>query len=242
MLSAGADRVYALDGLDEVAALELLGAWEGGAVELGTLSESARSAAEELIGTGALEGDGVPEPQSLEVRWVGERDEPLDAHLTAGFSESSALCEADGDAHLLLFVRTTGRLLEVYESARPEPTPHLLLDLAYHHTVSLGPLVLAGETACLACLAGRVGSLWGDPEPPPRPAILDSPALAAALAVRELERAAAGDVRLANATAAYDLDAHGVTVGSVYRLPWCPVCGDGGETPGRIALPWSATA
>jgi hypothetical protein len=53
---------------------------------------------------------------------------------------------------------------------------------------------------------------------------------------------ASGDVRLAGTTVAYDLDGHGVTLGAVYRLPWCPICGDGGASSGRVELPWTASA
>ncbi len=243
VLSAGADRAYGLEDVGERAALELLEAWERGSVEPEELSSPARNAAEELIQAGAL-SRGVAEGalRAVEVRFVGQHEAELERHLSVGIAASGALRLADGDAELLLYVRTSGRLFEVYESAEPVLVPHLLLDLAYDHTISLGPLVYAGETACLACLAGRIGRLWGDSQPPPRPAMLEGPALAAALATRELEKVAAGDVRLANATAAYDFETHHVTVGAVYKLPWCPVCGDGAETNGRIDLPWSGPA
>jgi bacteriocin biosynthesis cyclodehydratase domain-containing protein len=243
VLSAGADRAYGVEDVDERAALELLEAWERGSVEPAQLSSAARTAVEELIQAGALSGGAAEAaPRAVEVRFVGERDGELERHLSNGIAASGVLRLADGDADLLLYVRTSGRLVDIYESAEPVLVPHLLLDLAYDHTISLGPLVFAGETACLACLAGRIGRLWGDREPPQRPAMLESPALAAALATRELEKVAAGDVRLANATAAYDFETHQVTVGAVYKLPWCPVCGDGAETNGCIDLPWSRPA
>jgi bacteriocin biosynthesis cyclodehydratase domain-containing protein len=183
-----------------------------------------------------------PEPRAVAVRWVGKPDEGLEQLLSAGIAASAALSFGEGEGGLLLYVRTTGRLVEAYDAPEPVSTPHLLLDVAYHHTVSLGPLVVAGETACLACLAGRIGQLWGDSQPPSRPAMLDSPGLAAALAVRELEKTSGGDVRLAGATAAYDFDSHQVNIGAVYRLPWCPVCGDGGEIDGRIELAWDGSS
>jgi hypothetical protein len=242
VLSAGADRLYALDDLDEETALEVLGGWENGDLAIETLSPRARGVAEDLIQAGALQCEGRrAEPPSVAICWVGEPDERLQSQIVSGVSVSSTLSEADGEPDMVLFVRTNGRLVETYQGAVPQ-VPHLLLDLAYHHTVSLGPLVLVGETACLACLAGRIGSLWGDAEPPPRPAVLESPALPAALAVRELERVASGDVRLAGATAAYDLESHSVVVGAVYRLPWCPICGDDAASPGRVDLPWTVSS
>lgn len=245
LLTAGADHVLGIEDVDEDSAHELLSAWESGRVEPEDLTDGARLAIPDLIDAGALvraPAATVAAVAAVAVRWVGRCDEELGRHLSDGLAASRSLRAGGDDAELLLFVRTTGRLVEAYAGADAPDVPHLLLDLTYHHTVSVGPLVAAGETACLACLAGRIGQLWGDPPPPARPAILESPALAAALAIRELEKVAAGDVRLAGATAAYDLESHRVTSGSVYRLPWCPVCGDGGDAgAGRIDLPWSGS-
>lgn len=238
VLSAGADRLYGIDDLDDESAAELLAAWERGNVSPDALSTRARAAAEELLEAGAVES-AVAVRTKVALRWVGRPDEELERQLGAGIGASRDLRPAAEDAELVLVVRTTGRLVEAYDEAEPISVPHLLLDVAYHHTVSIGPLVVAAETACLACLAGRIGRLWGDPPPPPRPALLRSPALAAGLAVLELDRAAAGDYRLAGTTAAYDVESHKVTTGTVYKLPWCPACGDGGEANGRIELPWS---
>lgn len=240
VLSAGADRMYGLDDLDDETAAELLASWEQGSICPDVLSTRARQAAEELIEAGAVElPETIATRSAVALRWVGEPDNALERQLNGGIATSAALRPATNDADVVLVVRTTGRLVEAYDDAEPISLPHVLLDVAYHHTLSIGPYVVLGETACLACLAGRIGRLWGDPLPPPRPAVLRSPALAAGLAVLELENIAADDFRLAGATVAYDLESHGVTVAPIYKLPWCPACGDGAETNGRIDLPWS---
>ena len=242
VLNAGADHLFAIDQVNEATAAELLDAWERGRVSGDDLSPRAREVVEELAASKILV-DRSPQraPRVTAVRWVGHVDPGLDRHLQAGIAESPTLLLPDGQPDVTLVVRTNCRLVELYEAGVPS-TPHLLLDVAYHHTVSLGPLVVLGETACLGCLAGRIGACWGDPVPPDRPAMVQSPALGAALAVRELEAVAADDVRLANTTAAYDLRAHHVSLGAVYKLPWCPTCGDRSAPRGDIDLPWASAA
>lgn len=243
VLNAGADHLFAEDDVDEATAAELLVAWERGRVSAGELSPRGRQIVDELAASEILVGSSQERrPQTVAVRWVGRTDPGLERHLRAGIGESPTLCPTDEPPDVTLVVRTTGRLVELYERDGVPTTPHLLLDVAYHHTVSLGPLVVVGETACLGCLAGRIGAYWGDPEPPRRPAMVESPALGSALAVRELEAVAAGDLRLANATAAYDLRAHRVSAGAVYKLPWCPTCGDRSAPDGAIDLPWASAS
>ena len=109
----------------------------------------------------------------------------------------------------MLFVRTDGRLADLcddgYASLR---APHLLLDLAFDHTLCLGPLVFAGETACLACLASRVAHGWGDAAPPPRPRMAQQHMLAAGLVALAIERILRHEDRaLVNRTVAYDFAA-----------------------------------
>ena len=239
VLNAGADHLFAVDDVDEATAAELIDAWERGRVSPACLSPPAREVVDELAAGEILVDRSRPRrARAVAVRWAGRPDPGLERHLRAAIDESPVLRPADTTPDVTLVVRTTGRLVELYDGDGVPATPHLLLDVAYHHTVSLGPLVVVGETACLGCLAGRIGACWGDPEPPGRPAMAESPALAAALALRELEAVAGGDVRLANATAAYDLNAHRVKVGAVYKLPWCPTCGDRSAPEGDIDLPW----
>jgi len=245
LLHAGADVRYALEDVDEATALEVVAGWERGALDPAGMSPLAAEVVRELAGAGAVRRGDQAAPARVALRWVGDVDPDLERRLLDGMAESGSLEPADDEgAGLLLVVRTNERLVDLYGSAGVPAAPHLLLDVAYHHTVSLGPLVYAGETACLACLAGRLASGWGDPLPPERPAALAGAgaALAAALAVRELEAVAAGEVRLANATAAYDLDSHRVLLGALYKLPWCPDCGDRAAPDGPIALPWFAAA
>jgi hypothetical protein len=75
------------------------------------------------------------------------------------------------DYDFLLMIRTNETLKEFLEENNylELTKPHLFLDLAYNHTISLGPLVFPGVTSCIACLEGRIGMRWGDEKPPSSP-------------------------------------------------------------------------
>jgi bacteriocin biosynthesis cyclodehydratase domain-containing protein len=118
--------------------------------------------------------------------------------------------------------------------------PHLFIDLAYHHTVSIGPLVFPGRTACVACLQGRIASRWGDDEPPALAAVQKHLPLIASLITVELEKLADGDTSLTNRTVAWDLQDRAINDNQLLKLPLCPVCKDKQlDLPGNFALPWA---
>ena len=242
VLSAGADRLYGLEDVSEGAAAELISCWECDEFDDDQLSVDGRELLVRLVESRVLEARPSGPLGRIGVRWAGEREAALEQRLTELLAGNDRLVLVRDTADFVLVIRTTARLADLYPGGEREAAPHLLLDLAYQHTMSLGPLVLAGETACLACLAGRVNHFWGDPEPPLRPSILRAAPLAAALAVHELERIVEGDYTLAGATFAYDLESRRTIAGAVYRLPWCPVCGDGGESAGSAELPWASAA
>jgi bacteriocin biosynthesis cyclodehydratase domain-containing protein len=242
VLSAGADRLYALEDVTEAAAAELISCWEHEEFDDGQLSVDGRNLLDRLAECRVLEARPTGPVGRIAVRWAGTREVALENRLADLFEENDRLVLLRDNADLVLVIRTTARLVDLYPGGERDAAPHLLLDLAYNHTVSVGPLVLAGETACLACLAGRINHFWGDPQPPVRPAILRAAPLAAALAVHELEGIVYGDYSLAGATFAYDLESRRTVAGAVYRLPWCPVCGDGGESAGIAELPWASAA
>lgn len=135
---------------------------------------------------------------------------------------------------------TFGALLEALDYPTLT-TPHLLVDVAFHHNASIGPLVFPGETACLACLNGRISKRWGDDAPPPEPvasrALGD---LVAQLTMHELSRVASGETTLTNKTFSWDFASRAVTKAQLLKVPLCPVCTTHHDnTSGSIHLPWS---
>lgn len=117
--------------------------------------------------------------------------------------------------------------------------PHLLVDIAFHHTVSLGPLVFPGETACIACLQGRITKRWGDETPPPSPKVrTDYPTLISEFVAAETERIARGDTSLTNKTMSWNLQERVITKRQLLKVPLCPVCtGNEVDRSGALPLP-----
>jgi bacteriocin biosynthesis cyclodehydratase domain-containing protein len=126
---------------------------------------------------------------------------------------------------LVVYVRTTATLGETARlAAAGPPGPHLLVDAAYHHTLSLGPLVVPGDTSCLSCLVLRVWPSWGDDPPPSQPAATRRPGLLSAVVAAEIDKVAAGDTGLVNRTVAVNLITWRTTEGTLLKAPWCPEC------------------
>jgi bacteriocin biosynthesis cyclodehydratase domain-containing protein len=246
ILSGGADHLYAIEDVSPEIAAELAAIWERPADPAG-LSRRAAQLAPQLLNLGALLRE-IPSgpPDRVAVAFSGNANDTLLAALAAEAKSERRWALADSaEAELTLVVRTGGRLVEFSDGTNhPVAGPHLLLDVAYHHTVSLGPLVFPGETACLACLAGRIAQYWSDAEPPETPAIQRDARLIAALTAIELDKIAASDYGLVNATVTLDFRRYEVKRHALYKLPWCPVCADWdrGETVGPIDLPWTAAA
>lgn len=113
--------------------------------------------------------------------------------------------------------------------------PHMYVDLAYHHTLSLGPLVYPGETPCIGCLYGRLRERWGDEVPPREPFLQASSELIAALVSEELRRLATGDMSLVGHTVAWDITGRTTTTNVLLKSSGCPRCGAYGSD-GKVVL------
>ena len=246
ILSGGADHLYAVEDVPAQVADELAALWEGPA-DPARLSPGAARLVPQLLNVGALLREVATRPPTrVAVVFSGYADDSLlDALAAEARTRRRWALASQSESELTLVVRTGGRLADTSDGVdHPVAGTHLLLDVAFHHTISLGPLVFPGETACLACLAGRIGQYWADPAPPAKPAIQRETRLIAAVAALELDKIAVGDYRLVNATVALDLGRYDVRRHALYKLPWCPVCADQrrGETIGPIELPGRAAA
>jgi hypothetical protein len=102
---------------------------------------------------------------------------------------------------------------------------HLFIDLAYHHTLSLGPLVFPGDTPCIACLEGRLLARWGSQAPPALPRGGENlRRLAAEFAVQEIARFVHGDTSLTFKTVAVDTEQRSMETYTLLTVPQCPYC------------------
>ncbi|MGQ0841117.1 hypothetical protein [Actinokineospora sp.] len=242
---AGADLVFLVPDVSRADAEEVAALFDGREVDPGTLEPSARALLPQLQSLGALRPAALPRPgvpRALRIGTlvVGETSVALAAELAAAFAPTSAQV---GVPEVLLVVRTTGRLSELIALSAAlvhSGRIHLLLDLAYHHTATLGPLVVPGATACLECLARRAGQRWGDPEPPGAPGAAVDPRLPIALAAHAVRELGTGSLALLQRTVAHDLRSLTATAEDVLPSADCATCAR--PAPGRITLPWETEA
>jgi len=241
VLSAGADELYLLDEVSPADAPHLVAAF-GDQAKLALLANEPGWTAvlARLERIGALWRGGSPSPV-VKVAASGPLAEPLSAMLAA-LAPAVILVTSVDSPTLTLLVRTNGTLVDTALTA-PTDGAHLLVDLAYHHTLSIGPLVWPGETACLQCLAGRIRQAWGDPVPPPAPEATLALPLAAAYCAEVCRHFASdgGYAELVEQVLIVDLRTLESRRERVHRLPWCPRCFPAGipAGTGSFALPWA---
>lgn len=231
---AGADLAYLIPDLPGAVAVALAGLFEpvlrgvARTVDESRLGEPERRHVAQLRTLGALRPARLPaderKPMGVGTRFVGEAPAGLVERLPH-----------NGNPDLLLVVRTTGTLVDLIDVARETEVPHLLLDLAYHHTAAIGPFVVPGTGACLACLAVRAGRRWGDPPPPPQPGALahDFPL---SLALQAIQNIRNGSLALLDTVVTVNLDEFTTTRESVLPAAGCEICP--ALPVGRVTLPW----
>ncbi|WP_186332322.1 hypothetical protein [Bordetella genomosp. 13] len=247
VLTGGADETYIVDEADaDDVAGRVYEAWQADNLEPLLDDPACGAAARQIRRVGALvPAAAARRPATYALAWLGTPWPALADALDGLAGEHGLPPRSDRakDAGLLLLVRTDAgwrQALDAYAALRPG-APHLFVDAAYHHTLGVGPYVVPGQTACVACLGNRVARRWGDPPMPPRPAVSARPRGAAALLAPIL----AAPVALAGFiehSASLDLQTLAGTRDKVFQLPWCPVCGQGHERAGgALALPWLAS-
>lgn len=232
---AGADLAYLIPDLPRAVAVALAGLFEpvlrgvARTVDESRSGEPVRQYLAQLRTLGALRPAGLPTGDAHTPMGVGTR---VVGKAPAGLAE---LLPHNEDPDLLLVVRTTGTLADLVEVARETKVPHLLLDLAYHHTAAVGPFVVPGAGACLACLAVRAGRRWGDPPPPPHPGALDHE-FPISLAMQAIQNIRRGSLALLDTVVTVDLDEFTTTRESVLPAADCEICPT--VEFGRVSLPW----
>lgn len=174
----------------------------------------------------------------LRVALLGDK---IDISLST--NDDVRIVDPQQDYDLALILRTKSTYAELLDqlSYQNLSIPHLLVDLAYHHTASIGPLVFPGETACIACLQGRITTRWGDQAPPKSPkSTKDNLGIVAELTMIELSRIASGDNSLVNKTVSWNFHDRAVDTNQLLKVPLCPVCTQNIiAQSGALELPWS---
>ncbi len=242
LVSGGADELYVVDEADTPTVVErILDHWQTDT--LAVLGEDADCgpAVRQLMRLGVLAPlRAVRKVQRYALAWLGQPlpglADAFDQHASADLQR----VDADADADLRVLVRHGlgwEQALTRYRDQMPA-SPHLLLDLSYHHTLALGPYVVPGQSACVYCLGNRVLRRWGDAAVPTLPAVAAHPARIAALVAPLLDQP---HLLLGYLERTVWLDLHRLhgERDRVLRLPWCPACQPAGATlPAPLPLPW----
>lgn len=242
LVQAGADEVYVIDEAPAGEHERLIHLCESGEAAACAHDPLLGAALRQLRRMGVLVPEGAAQVFEAHARlvWLGEPCEALAEGLRSqGWQLSEP--ESVADAPLTLLVRTDASWSDVMQAYGlwHGRGPHLLVDLAHHHTLSVGPLVVPGQTACLACLGHRIVQRWGDLPPPPRPEMLRRAAGVAAL----LSDAVRLGSELVEQVAALDLRQLRLSRHRVHVQPGCPVClaarrDPAAELAPSFNLPW----
>lgn len=176
--------------------------------------------------------------KTLRVTVLGDSSE-----LTPTANASVKVVTAGQDYDLSLIVRVQSTYSDLLKGLDYQTItkPHLFVDAAFHHTLSIGPLVFPGETACIACLQGRVSTRWGDEAPPIKPLVTkEYGKLVSELVTAELARIAKDDTTLTNKTITWNFRDRTTKKDLLLKVPMCPVCAQNSiDQSGALALPWS---
>lgn len=216
-LTAGAGLVYLLPDLPAAEAA-FLAAWFGSSRQVEP--DRVRELLPRLRTLGVLRPAGLPTSPdpTVSLAIVGARPPALCAAL------AGSLSVVDDEADLVLVVRTTATWQEITDAVAGLRRPHLLLDLAQHHSVAIGPLVVPGASACLGCLTVRVAGRRGDRPPSDAPCGLADPGFAAALVAHAVRRIGAGSLTLLDRVVTCDLDELTTTAEDVLPSAGCRIC------------------
>ncbi|OZI59198.1 hypothetical protein [Bordetella genomosp. 4] len=251
VLTGGADETYIVDeAVSDACVRRVFQAWQNESLSSLQDDPECGAAVRQIQRVGALVPPrALPEVNHFSVAWLGDPCESLMPALATMIAENRIALQGDAprDAvaganieDLLLVVRTNAQwdsALSTYAALRPRQR-HLFVDTAYHHTVSIGPYVVPGETACVACLGHRIAHRWGDLPGPAQPAMSSrSHSIAAVLA--PLLTAAGGLLPFLEHSVSLNLQTLASVRDKVFQLPGCPVCEGRHDSPaGALNLPW----
>lgn len=250
VLSAGGDETYLIDDIvDPALARRIHEAYLADNLAELAADPACAGVVRQLLQLKAiLPAHALLAPQRVGIAWFGE---PLPALTERLLSASAAqenpawrYTETPSEAtDILLLVRTNAgwqETLKAYRDLAPQ-VPHLFVDLAYHHTLSIGPFVVPGETACLGCFANRVAHRWGDPPLPRRPAANEEIDVAVAVLRRALlaeDASPRAPLAFVERVTSLDLGTLRSQSSRLFQLPDCPTCGPANTYARPLPLPW----
>ena len=241
-ITKGADEVYYLDEVKEERATAIYEAYRDDALD--TLPGDAGEVIARLERAGVIyqkKFEADERALKVAIHYFGTPPEALANEILSVLTKRKhiTVVDAGNGCDVLLMIRVNVPLSNLLENYAGVTVPHLLIDLGYANTISLGPLVHKGETACLGCFIGRLAKNWGDPVPPIEPGMALKPELVASFIVEKMEAYAThGNCPdLVNGAWHFNVATFDARHDKVYTLPWCPICQVSTDNP-KMDLPW----
>lgn len=250
----GADEIYLIEELTADEAKKLYQAYKNDEVHIlksTSTNEKILKAIQSLEKAGIIyiKDDVYDSLKSVSfgIRWFDKINDKI-LNILKQFSETSSqlnfVTKTDfNDIDLLIIIRTSGNLKEAIKDYEKIEIPHLFVDIAYDHFISLGPFVFPQKTACLSCFVGRIIYNWGDPETPSSPNVSESSELIASLILEQIRvfQKFGSCPELIEKVWSFNVNELTTKIDNVFRLTWCPICcppKPKKEGLGSFELPW----
>jgi bacteriocin biosynthesis cyclodehydratase domain-containing protein len=250
LITKGADEIYFIDESDKRSSEIIFNAYKEDLLDdLAVKKKHLKTIIEKLERAGVIykriESIKVPTNKiEIFIEWIGNKNDEIFGLLESFIkkSEDIHISNDKNKADVLFLVRSSGKMSELLKNYNEIKIPHILIDLAYDHTLSIGPLVFPGETACLGCFVGRITRNWGDAMSPQTPRASQSNELIAALIFENIKtfQVSGSCPELINQVWSFNLKDFTTKYDKIFRLPWCPICfpEKPQEGTGSFELPW----
>jgi len=251
LITKGADEIYLIEEIAGDAADNFYNSYVNDSIhelQRNTTDDHVRDAITKLVKVGVIIKENTQPSSSsslfFSINWIGNSVTQINSLLEqfALSSKEIHISNVENSATLLVLIRNSSTLAEVTKEYEKISIPHLFVDLAYDHTLSFGPFVFPGETACLNCFVGRITRNWGDAKPPEQPEVSRSYELISSLIIEQIRRFQKIGSCPELIEKVWSMNLHDFTTktDSLFRLPWCPTCYP--EKPkegmGSFELPW----
>lgn len=249
LITKGADEIYFVDEINSEDSSLLFNAYSSNDLDRVYIKKNELITVLKKLEKAGVIYKGAPMDLSerniaVGINWYGNGNEKI-KNLVDQFIKSSkniSISENAESANLLLLVRDSDKLVDILDGYEKIKVPHIFIDIAYDHTVSVGPLVFPGETACLSCFIGRITRNWGDVIPPKISNVSDSCELIASLIFECIKtfQKHGNCPEFIGSVWSFNVKDFSSRHDKVFRLPWCPICfpKKPQEGVGSFELPW----
>ncbi len=226
------DMLYFMDEIDSTNIEAFLSIYNAESINSSQFDSQFADISKKLLNAGILYIDDRKDSKNkkiqYKIQWCWDKNEILEKSLEQELNKSDIFSSQDTNIDIIIYIRTNSLLHNCIDTAykHDSKSPHILIDLANHHTISFGPYVKFGSTSCLGCLIWKIQYHWGDVNIPESPKVTLNTWLISHLLKEFLVtfRDIWSCPNLVNNTISWNLDKMTLQHESIFQLPWCPFC------------------